>query len=111
MIMNRKFSIAAVFAVLIAFAVFVLAQGTALNASPAPAPSKKIVKTEIVAPTQSKAITNEDLAAKVTGTKPPLEELSQFAFKIEQRVKPLAGYTEAVDHVPVLINRSSRPPR
>jgi hypothetical protein len=108
--MNRKFSVAAVFAVLMAFAVFVFAQTTTLNASPAPAPSKKIVKTETVTPTQCKAITNEDLTAKVTGTKPPLEELSQFDFKIEQRVKPLAGYAKAVDHIPVLSNRSSHPP-
>jgi len=65
--------------------------------------------TATAAACDEQVILNEKLTAKVTAVKPPLEAISRFDFKIGAIVKPLDGYTGAVEHVPIT-TRSGHPP-
>jgi hypothetical protein len=108
--MVRKFYLA-IFAVISLFVVSVLSA----SASPpvkAEIAKEKITKsfnTPTTAVCEQQAILNEQLVAKVVGTKLPLEAISKFDFKLSEIVKPLDGYPGKVEHVPIE-QRSGQPP-
>jgi hypothetical protein len=110
--MKAKFSMA----VLAVLCLCLMAVISASASPPAKAPSaidKRIVKAAIptaaVAQSEEQATLNALIEAKVIGTELPVEYVSPFDRKIGERVKPLDGHADGVEHVPIY-TRSGHPP-